>query len=212
MDNPVIIIGANGVGKAALEIFESNDVIVYGFLDDNEELHGKEIKAVSILGATDDHGFLKLIGKKCEVFVASDENTVRQDLVEMLISDRKKMPVNAVHSDVSIPESAHLGHGNFINAGVVIGTGAKINNHCILNIGSLIDYEAELEDFVQIGAGSIIGAGVKIGKGAFIGSGVTIVSGVTIGDNARIGAGSVVITNVKEEETVFGNPAKAYES
>lgn len=212
MNNPVIIFGANGVGKAALEIFESNDVIVYGFLDDNQDLHGTEIKAVSVLGNTDDHGFLKLIGKKCEAFVATDENAVRQDTVTMLLDSRKVMPVNAIHSDVSVPESAHLGHGNFINAGVVVGTSAKISNHCIVNTGALIDYEAVLEDFAQIGAGSIISSGAKIGKGAFIGSGVTVVSGVTIGENARVGAGSVVITDVEEGETVFGNPAKAYES
>jgi acetyltransferase-like isoleucine patch superfamily enzyme len=34
-----------------------------------------------------------------------------------------------------------------------------------------------------------------------------VVSGVTIGRNARVGAGSVVIENVKNNATVFGNPA-----
>jgi len=48
---------------------------------------------------------------------------------------------------------------------------------------------------------------VTIKEGAFIGSGVTLVSGITVGKNARIGAGSVVISNVKDGETVFGNPA-----
>jgi acetyltransferase-like isoleucine patch superfamily enzyme len=36
---------------------------------------------------------------------------------------------------------------------------------------------------------------------------VIIVSGVTLGKNARVGAGSVVISDVKDGETVFGNPA-----
>jgi acetyltransferase-like isoleucine patch superfamily enzyme len=49
---------------------------------------------------------------------------------------------------------------------------------------------------------------VTIQDEAFIGSGVTIVSGVTIGKAARVGAGSVVIAPVKENETVFGNPAQ----
>lgn len=50
MDNPVIIFGANALGRAAVEIFESNDIIVYGFLDDKEELHGQSIGELSILG------------------------------------------------------------------------------------------------------------------------------------------------------------------
>ena len=44
MDKPVIILGANGLGKAAMEAFESNDVVVYGFLDDKAEREGEELE------------------------------------------------------------------------------------------------------------------------------------------------------------------------
>lgn len=209
MDNPVIIFGAGGLGKAALEIFQSNEVVVYCFLDDDEKLHGQEINDISILGSTDDDGYLKLISKKCEAFVAVDETKYRQSLVKMLNERRHVMPVNAVHKSAIISGQASIGHGNFINSRVSIGNNAKVGSHCILHSGAIIDYEAELDDFVQVGAGSIINPGVKVGRNAFIGSGATIVAGVEIGKNARIGAGSVVIGNVKEGETVFGNPAKA---
>ena len=33
MDNPVMIFGSAGIGKAAYEIFRSNGVLIYGFLD-----------------------------------------------------------------------------------------------------------------------------------------------------------------------------------
>ena len=61
MDNPVIIFGAGGLGRAALEIFQSNEIVVYGFLDDNKDLHNTEIDTVPVLGRTEDDGFLKLI-------------------------------------------------------------------------------------------------------------------------------------------------------
>jgi sugar O-acyltransferase (sialic acid O-acetyltransferase NeuD family) len=208
MDKPVIIFGAKGIAKAALEIFESNSFIVYGFLDDDKELHNAEINTIPVLGHPDDHGFLKLIGQKCEAFVASDDNQVRQDTVSFLVDTRKVMPVNAIHQQSFIPESSSIGHGNYIGSGVRFGTNVAIGQHCIVNTGAIIDYEVVLGDFVQLGAGSIINAGVKVEKGAFIGSGAVIVSGVTIGENARIGAGSVVISDVNEGETVFGNPAK----
>ena len=208
MEKPVIIFGAKGIARAALEIFESNKVVVYGFLEEDKAHHGKEINGVPILGSPDDHGFLKLIGQKCEAFVATDENSVRQDNVNFLMNTRKVMPVNAIHQMAHIPDSASIGHGNFIAAGVGLGIDVKIGQHCILNMGALIDYGAELDDFVQVGAGAVINAGTKVGKSAFIGSGCTIVGGVAIGEGARIGAGSVVISDVAENETVFGNPAK----
>lgn len=208
MDNPVIIFGANYIGRAAKEIFEKNGNAVYCFLDDNKSLHGSEIDTVTVLGSTDDDGFLKLIGKKCEAFVAMDDNRVRKSIIKMLHEVRHVQPVNAVHADAIIPESAHLGYGNFIDAGVKVGAGAKISNHCLIQAGAIIGGEAVLNDFVQIGAGSIINSGVEVEEEAFIGSGVTLVTGIKIGKGARVGAGSVVIASVKPGETVFGNPAQ----
>lgn len=202
-----MIFGAKGLAKAAMEIFLSRDIVIYGFLDDDEKLHGLDINDIPILGGTDDDGFLKFIGQKCEAFVAVEETKLRQGIVKLLKDRRKVMPTNAIHDQSIISNSAHIGHGNLINTGVIVGAAAKVPNHCILHTNTIIDHEAILEDFVQVGAGSIVNSGSVVGKGTFIGSGVTVVSGVTIGKNARIGAGSVVIADVKQGETVFGNPA-----
>lgn len=208
MENPVLIFGVNYLGRASKEIFELNGNVVYGFLDDNKKLHNTEIDNVTVLGSTDDDGFLKLIGKKCEAFIAVDDTKLRKTLVNMLHEVRKMQPVNAIHNSSLIASSADLGHGNFIDQGVKIGAGAAIGSHCVLNAAVVVGIEAKLGDFVQIGAGSIINPGVQIEDEVFIGSGVTIVSGITIGKGSRIGAGSVVIGPVKSGETVFGNPAK----
>jgi sugar O-acyltransferase (sialic acid O-acetyltransferase NeuD family) len=209
MENPVVIFGANYLGRAAKEIFENNKVVVYGFLDDDKQLHAKEIDDVVILGSTDDDGFLKLIGKKCEAFVAVDDNRLRKSLVKMIQEERHMQPVNAIHASAIISTKASLGHGNFIDAGVIIAPGAEIANHLIIHSKVSIGVEAKLGNYVQVGAGSIINTGAIIADEVFIGSGVTLVAGVTIGKGARIGAGSVVVAPVKDNETVFGNPAQA---
>lgn len=204
----VIILGAKGLGKVALDIFNQGNVVTYCFLDDDEELHNTEVEGVMVLGSTDDEGLLKYINQDCNVFIASDDMNYKRSIVEMLLEEWKVMPINAIHPQAKVSELAYLGYGNFVNAGVFVNAGAKLNNHCLIHSNSLIDFDAVIEDFVQIGAGTIVNSGVTVGEGAFVGSGVTIVSGIKIGAGARIGAGSVVIENVAEGATVFGNPAK----
>lgn len=208
MENPVLIFGAKGLGLVALDIFQRNNVIVYGLLDDDASLHGSEIGEYSVLGNTDDDGFLKLIGKKCEVFVAIEERSVRRDLVEMLNERRHVMPVNAIHDTAVISSLAEIGHGNLFAPRSVVNATAKIGNHCILQTGAIVEYGVEVGNFVNIGAGSAVGSNVTIENDAFIGSGVTIIAGVTIGQGASVGAGSVVVESVPAGGRVFGNPAK----
>ena len=207
MDKPVVIFGAGDMGRAALEIFESNKVITYCFLDDDPELKGTEIDNVAVMGTTEDEEIISIIGKETEAFIALDDNKIRKSLVEQLKSKNKAVPVNAIHETSQISFSASLGHGNFINNRVVIGSGSKIGGFGIFNSGSVIDHNVTLGDFVQVGAGAVVGSGCQIGDEVFIGTGAILVPGIKIGKNARIGAGSVVVDHVKDNETVFGNPA-----
>ena len=209
MEKPVIIFGATGLAKAALDIFHSNRIVVYGFLDDDKKTHGSEMNGVAVLGETEDHGFLKLIGQKCEAFIATDDNALRKKYVAYLMESRKVMPMNAIHQSALISKSCNIGHGNFVNAGAILSNDVTIGHHNVFGSKALIEQEVKISDFVQIGAGSTINSKVTIEEGAFIGSGVTIVSGVTIGGKARIGAGSVVVGDVEKNQTVFGNPAVA---
>lgn len=207
MENPVIIFGANYLGRQAKEIFEGNDVVVYGFLDDNTQLHNTEVDEAIVLGSTEDDAFLKLLGKKCEAFVAIDDNKVRRSIVKMLLEERHLQPVNATHRLALISPKAIIGHGNFFDNGFALGPGSTIGSHGLFQAKSHVGAESTLGDFVQLGAGAIVNSNVVIEDDVFIGSGSIIISGVTIGKGARVGAGSVVIGSVKAGETVFGNPA-----
>ncbi len=208
MENPVIIFGANALGRAAKDIFETNHIVVYGFLDDNKKLHKTEIDEVVVLGDTDDDGFLKLIGKKCEAFIAIDDTKLRRNLVSVLKEERHVQPVNAIHPRAFVSPKAEIGHGNFVDFGSYLAPASKVGSYCLIHSNASVGVECVLGDFVQVGSGSNINANVTIEDEVFIGSGVTIISGVTIGKGARLGAGSVVIAPVKSGETVFGNPAQ----
>ncbi|MEZ0483041.1 acetyltransferase [Fibrella aquatica] len=208
MENPVLIFGAGNLGLTALDIFQRNAVVVYGLLDDDKALHGQEFGVVPILGDTDDDGFLKLIGPKCEAFVAIGDGRVRQKLVKLLNERRKTQPVNAIHDTAIVSAMATIGHGNLIAARAVVNSMANVGQHCLILSGAIIETRATLGDFVHVGAGAVINSGVTLEEGAYIGTGSVLVSGITVGKGARVGAGSVVVENVPANATVFGNPAK----
>lgn len=204
----MLIFGAGSLGLTVLDLFQRNSVVVYGMLDDNKALHGREFGDVSVLGETDDDGYLKLIGQKCEAFVAIGDGRVRKRLVKMLNERRKVQPVNAIHDTAIVSTLATIGHGNLIAARAVINPYAEVGQHCLIQTGAIIESQVKMGDYVQVGTGSVISSGVTIEEGAFIGTGATLIAGVTIGKNARIGAGSVVVESVEAGATVFGNPAK----
>ncbi len=207
MENPVIIFGAKGIGQVALDIFGRNGVVIYGILDDDASLHKSEFNDIIVLGSTDDDGYLKLIGKKCEAFVAIEDRVVRKNLVEMLNQRRHIMPVNAIHESALVSKMSLLGHGNLVAARAVLGAMAAIGNHCLIQTAAVIEHNAVVGDYVSLGAGCLIGAGATIEDDAFIGSGAIVVAGVRVGKGASVGAGAVVVADVPAKSRVFGNPA-----
>lgn len=207
MENPVIILGAQNVGTTALDSFLSNDIVVYCLLDDDTTLQNTELNDVPVMGNTDDKELLKLLGKKCEVFVATEDTASRRSLTSMLHDEYQVVPVNAIHARASVSPHAWLGHGNLVSANAVIASNTKIGNGCLIGPNSVVDTRAELADYVQVGAGAILNAGVILGEQAFVGAGAVVVAGVKIGAKARIGAGSVVVADVPAGQTLFGNPA-----
>ncbi len=50
MEKPVIIFGTGAIGRTALEIFKSNGVLVFGFLDEHYSDKVEDIEEIPILG------------------------------------------------------------------------------------------------------------------------------------------------------------------
>ena len=207
MQNPVIILGAQAVGTAALDTFLSNELVVYCLLDDDQKLQNSELLDVPVMGATDDTGLLKLLGKKCEVFVATDDAASRRSLTQMLRQEYEAVPVNAIHQRASVSAHATLGHGNYVGPNAVVAPLATLGNGCLIHGNAVVEARATVGDYAQLGSGALLGAGAAVGELAFVGAGAVVVAGVKIGDKARVGAGSVVVADVPNGQTVFGNPA-----
>lgn len=205
---PVIIIGANPFAIEVAHVFQLNNIIIYGFLDDDPKKQGTEIGEIPVLGTTEENTYWDLIGKTCGVFVALENPIERKKMIEMIEEDRKTKPVNVIHPNSIVANVKSLSYGIFIGAGSIISSETKIADNVIIGSGVILETGVIIEEFTQIGAGTSIGKGAKIDKNVFVGIGSTIVGSLIIGKGSTIGAGSVVIENIPNGKRVFGNPAK----
>ncbi|WP_342265702.1 DapH/DapD/GlmU-related protein [Cardinium endosymbiont of Philonthus spinipes] len=209
MQKGIIIFGVCHLTKGALDIFQKNNLMVYGILEDETKWHHTTIHNIPVLGATDDPTFLELLSEECASFMAYRHIQKRKNCLNFLIAQQKPHPITAVHPSAIMAEAIQLGQGNYIGAQVCLAPEVTIGNHCILHNGVVIEAEANIHDWVEIGAGSIIGEQVTLEEDVFIGMGARIIPGVTIQKGASIGAGSVVLGNVKSGDVLLGNPAKS---
>lgn len=85
-----------------------------------------------------------------------------------------------------------------------------IGDHVKIDAGVCIGHDVSLGDNVFITCGADIAGLVQVGRDTYIGMNATVKQRLTVGDHALVGMGASVITNVKPETSVFGNPAKKF--
>lgn len=73
-----------------------------------------------------------------------------------------------------------------------------------------IGHEAHLHKNAELTAGIIVAGFADIGENAYIGINSSIRNRISVGRQSIVGMGSNVTRNVETEQTVIGNPAKAY--
>ena len=101
---------------------------------------------------------------------------------------------------IEIHPGATIGKGLFIDhgMGVVIGETAEIGDNCTIYQGVTLG-----------GTGKDHGKRhPTLGNNVLVGSGAKVLGPFKVGDNARIAAGAVVLTEVPENATAVGVPAK----
>lgn len=108
-----------------------------------------------------------------------------------------------------------IGANVFIDAGVAVGHGVKIQNNVSVYAG------VEIDDDVLVGPSAVFTndrypratgdwklIATHVHRGASIGGNATLVCGVQIGEYAMVAAGAVVTHDVEPYELVAGNPAR----
>lgn len=119
-----------------------------------------------------------------------------------------KFPV-LIHPSVHFDqETTTIGEGSIICAGTIMTVNVEIKKHVLVNLNCTIGHNCIIEDFVTLSPGCHLSGYTTIKNGAYLGTGSVTTEKHTIGENSIIGAGAVVATDIPDNVTAVGVPAR----
>ena len=209
----IVIIGASGHGSVVCDIVRSQDKCrVVGFVDKNLPL-GKSCNGLEILGREEDIPELVKSVDLQGALIAIGDNYTRWQIFKRI---RKIAPelqfVDAIHPDSCVAETAKIGAGTVIMAGVVVNPYCRIGKFCILNTAASLDHDSVMEDYSCLAPGVVTGGNISIGKFSAVCIGASLTHNIKIGSGTVVGAGSVVLDDLPDQVLAYGTPARVVRS
>lgn len=198
------ILGASGHGKVVADTAECCGWQSVEFFDD--AWPGLQKNGVwPVVGDT-----AALMGQLADfdgVLVAIGNNRIRYaKLLELRMAGARL--VRLVHPAATVSRYASIAEGAVVFAGAVVNAGARISLGGILNTGCSIDHDCVLGDAVHISPGARLAGGVQVGDLSWVGIGASVRQLISIGQRVMVGAGSAVVSDIPNDVTVAGVPAK----
>ncbi|MEH7502857.1 acetyltransferase [Neobacillus drentensis] len=203
----LIIIGAGGFGREILtwakDIQKENNLWEeICFIDDNLDDLNRFNLDNKVFSTIEEYEPQK--GEYLICGIGSVTDKVR--ICSQLLKKGAKF-TNLIHPTAIVAENAVLGIGAILCPYSIVSNNAIMGDFVTLDSFSIIGHDAKIGNGCMVAGHSNIMGNVNIEDSVYVGGGVTVLPQIRIQKNATIGAGSVVIRNVKENTTVFGNPA-----
>lgn len=203
----LIIVGASGFGREVLQWVKhcneaGADWNIKGFICgdlnelDNYECDYEVINTVDSYEVQENDFFV----------IAAAIPSTKKRLVEKLKIKNAKF-ATVIHPTAIISQFCTLGEGLVVTPNAKISPNVIIGDYVTI-LGSGVGHDSKIGDFCTITGNCSINGNVVLNEGVFIASNSCIAPGKKIGAWAYVGMGSMVISNVKPETKVMGNPAK----
>lgn len=194
----LVVIGASGHAKVVAEVAKSAGYTVECFVSEDKTEHF----GLPVINMKE---FLNSPFKLAAIGVGS--NTARKNVYEELKQNNIECPT-LIHASATISPSATIDEATLIMPGCIVNTDARIGVGCIVNSGVVIEHDCVLEDFVHVSPNAALAGGVSVGEMSHIGIGANVIQLIKIGTNCTIGAGAAVISDISDNTTAVGVPAK----
>jgi UDP-perosamine 4-acetyltransferase len=208
MNTPLIIIGAGGHARVALEALLCSTSSILGLLDTNEANHGARVLGLSVLGGDDvlsryPAGTVHLVNG-----IGSVRDLTHRLSIYEYFKVRGYSFASVIHPSAIVARDVTIGEGAHIMAGAILQPGVKIGCNTIVNTAASVDHDCIVGDHAHLAPGVVLSGNVVIGDHTHVGTGATIIQGVVVGRGAMIGAGAVVVRDIPPHVTAMGVPAK----
>jgi len=210
MENVVVVgIGLPDVIRVIEAInSEEKKINFLGFLDDKDEVQGKEYWGYPVLGKLD---WLDDYKHQCKlVSTVARTTAIRKQVYERL----KKWDVtytSLIHPDIDMSHNK-CGDGIIIYEGSIVGPNATIDDQVIISGNTFIAHDVKVGAFSFVAAGAAILGHVQVGEGVMIGANSACYPKTKIGEWSTVGLCSAVFTDVPEHAMAVGNPARMTQS
>lgn len=207
----LLIIGARGWGREVYDIASScilagADFKVKGFLDDKYDALANYENYPPIISSVESYDI-----QQDDVFICALGDVIYKRKYVQMIIDKGGEFITLIHPTAILGNNAKIGNGCIIGAYANISSDTRIGDFVTFSIKAGMGHDSIIGDYTHVGGLTNISGFVEIGNNVTIHPCCNIIPHKKIGDNSIIGTGSVVLTNVKPNITVFGNPAKKIE-
>jgi sugar O-acyltransferase (sialic acid O-acetyltransferase NeuD family) len=116
-----------------------------------------------------------------------------------------------IHPAAVISRYASIGQGSVVFAGAVLNSDCIIGESCIINTNATIEHDCVLGEGVHVSPNAGLGGQVFVGDLSWIGLGASVKQQIKIGSNVKVGVGAAVVSNIPDNVTVVGVPARIME-
>lgn len=206
----IAVFGAGGFGREVHSLIEQINAVTpkYEFVGYFDDGVAKDtiVNGYPVLGGVSE---LNNYESSLSIALAIGSPDIKRKVYEKITNSNISFPT-LIHPNVLIGDMKfnQIGQGCIICAGVIITVNIVIEDFVILNLSCTVGHDTTIGKFSSFMPTVNISGEIVFGEAIYAGTGAKIINQLKIGSNTIIGAGAVVTTNLPDNCTAVGVPAK----